>query len=177
NTVATSVAFSEQRRITANTAPSSNSYTITVDVAFNNSGYTNYQIRALGSFQCITTPVQVWRKYNIVPTYVAQHLVQYFSHSVPWTGTDGVLVQTVTPMADVCFSSSGQSIEWPMTFQLIPYGTSGPYATVATCTATFGSGHVTGYTGLSGGTGYPPSRTDIACAVVGGGGSGAVVMG
>jgi hypothetical protein len=175
NPIATSVAFSEQRRITANTVPSGNTYTMTVDTAFANAGYTNYQIRGLGSFQCITTAGQVWRKLWITPTYVAQHLVQQFSHSVPWTmGTDGVLVQTTTPMANVIFTSGGQTIAWPMTFQLIPFGTAGPFTTTATATLTLTSNAVSGYSGLAGGSGYPASNT-IACAVVGGGGSGANV--
>jgi hypothetical protein len=175
NPAAAGITFLEQRRITANTAPAANAYTITVDTAFNNSGYTKYQVRALGSFQCVTcTPLQVWRKLRIVPTYVAQHLVQTFSHSVPWRGTDGVLIQTVTPMLDVVFSQAGQTIEWPMTFQLIPSGTSGPYTTAATATLTTSGGAVNGYSGLVGGSGYPPSQT-IACQVTGGGGAGAYV--
>jgi hypothetical protein len=177
NPGAASSAFSEQRRITAITVPSGNTYTMTVDAAFNNSGYTNYQIRSLGSFQCITTAAQVWRKLWITPTYVAQHLVQQFSHSVPWTmGTDGVLVQTVTPMLDVIFSQGGQTIAWPMTLTLVPFGTAGPFTTAATATLTLTSNTVTGYTSLVGGSGYPPSNTGIACAVIGGGGAGAVVF-
>ena len=171
NPIATGSAFGEQRRITVNTAPSSNSYTITVDTAFSNSGYTNYQVRGLANFQSATSPVDVWRKFWIAPTYVNQHLVQQFSHSVPWSGTDGVLVQTVRGMSDICFSAAGQYIEWPMSFTVVPYGT-GLFTTQATITATVASGAVTGFSGLSGGSGYPPSAT-ICVSIVSTTGSGA----
>jgi hypothetical protein len=166
NTVATSAAFGEQRRVTSITVPSGNTYTLTVDAAFANSGYTNYQIRGLAAFQSNTTAVQVWRKFLIKPTYVAQHLVQQFSHSVPWSGTDGVLVQTMTGMSDICFTQAGENIEWPMSFTIIPWGT-GVFTTQATVTATISSGHVTGFTGLTGGSGYPPSSTSIAVSIQG----------
>lgn len=120
NPAATGITFIEQRRIVSSTAPSGNAYTITVDQAFGNSGYTKYQVRGLGSFMASTSDSLVWRKFNIKSTYVARHLVKRFSHSVPWSGTDGVLVQTTDPMAVVCFSQGGQYVEWPMGFSVIP---------------------------------------------------------
>ncbi|WP_165236246.1 hypothetical protein, partial [Aquisphaera insulae] len=65
------ISFCESRRITANTAPSGGSYTLTVDQPFNNSGYTKYSIRGVAAAQSLT-----WRAFDLVPTYVAQHLVK-----------------------------------------------------------------------------------------------------
>ena len=173
NPIANSSAFGEQRRITSITVPSGNTYTLTVDSAFANSGYTNYQIRGLADFQSSTSAVNVWRKFTVVPQYVAQHLAQMFSHSVPWSGTDGVLVQTVTGMSDICYTQAGEYIEWPMSFSIIPWGT-GTFTTQATCTATISGGAVTGFTGLSGGSGYPPSSTSISVSIISSVGNGAL---
>ena len=103
-------------------------------------------------------------------------MVQKFSHSVPWTGgVSQAVVQTITPMANVMFPNAGNAISWPMPFQVIPYGT-GFYTTQATATATVSGGAVTGYSGLSGGSGYPPS-TNVAVQVISNVGSGAVIFG
>ena len=167
--------FNEQRRITANTAPSGGAYTLTVDVPFANTGYTNYVIRGRTSFQGVSTMADVWRKFLIVPQYVANSMVQMFSHSVPWTGgVAQAVVQTMTPMANVSFPNAGNAISWPMTFQIVPFGT-GLYTVQATATATVGSGAVTGYTSLVGGSGYSPS-TNLAVQVVSTSGSGALVF-
>ena len=167
--------FNEQRRIVSNTVPSGGSYTLTVDVPFANSGYTNYQIRGQTSFQGNTTLADVWRKFHIVPTWIANSMVQKFSHSVPWTGgVSQAVVQTITPMANVIFPNAGNAISWPMTFQIVPYGT-GLYTVQATATATVSGGAVTGYTGLAGGSGYPASTT-LPVQVIGGVGSGALIF-
>ena len=168
--------FNEQRRIVSNTVPSGGSYTLTVDVPFANSGYTNYTIRGQTSFQGSTTLADVWRKFYIVPQWVANSMVQKFSHSVPWTGgVSQAIVQTTTPMANVIFPNAGNAISWPMTFQIVPFGT-GFYSTQATATATVSGGVVTGYTSLVGGSGYQPS-TNIAVQVISNVGSGAVIFG
>jgi len=146
---------------------------MTVDVPFANSGYTNYQIRGQTSFQGITTPADVWRKFFIVPPSVAQYVVQNFSHSVPWSGgVQDALVMTTTPQANVFFSNSGNAISWPMPIQVIPWGT-GIYATQATGTCTISSGHVASVSLSTGGTGYPPSSIMIPITFMGGGGAGA----
>src|SRR5208337_263274 len=165
--------FNEQRRITSITTPSGNTYTMTVDVPFANSGYANYQIRGQTSFQGITTPADVWRKFFIVPPSVAQSVVQNFSHSVPWSGgVQDALVMTTTPQANVFFSNSGNAISWPMPIQVIPWGT-GIYATQATGTCTISSGHVASVSLSTGGAGYPPSSTVIPITFMGGAGAGA----
>ena len=172
--------FNEQRRIVANTVPSGGGYTLTVDVPFANSGYTNYTIRGQTSFQGATTLADVWRKFYIVPQWVANSMVQQFSHSFPWSGGGGqaAVVQTITPMANVFFSQSTSagaiSIGWPMTFQIVPYGT-GLYTTQATATATVSGGAVTGYAGLAGGSGYAPS-TVLPVQVISNVGHGAVIF-
>jgi hypothetical protein len=167
--------FNEQRRIVANTVPSGGAYTITVDVPFANSGYTNYVIRGQTSFQGVTTLADVWRKFYIVPQWVANSMVQQLSHSVPWNGgVSQAVIQATSPMANVIFPNSGNAISWPMTFQIIPFGT-GIFTVQATATATVASGKVTGYTGLSGGSGYPPS-TILAVQVISAVGSGALVF-
>ncbi len=116
--LATSIAFIEQRRITSNTAltPGGTSV-ITVDSPFNSTGYTRYSIRGQYAAQSL-----VWRKYEIAPTFVAQHLVNHFSHSFPWSATDGIVTQTFSPQASVCFSSGciKPYIEVPATFDIVP---------------------------------------------------------
>jgi hypothetical protein len=165
--------FNEQRRILSNTVPSGNNYTLTVDVPFANSGYTNYQIRGQTSFQGITTPADVWRKFFIVPPSVAQAVVQQFSHAVPWTGgVQDAIVMTQTPMANVSFVTGGIAMTWPMTIQVVPWGT-GMFVTQATGTCTISGGAVTTVSLSTGGAGYPPSSTTIPITFMGGKGAGA----
>lgn len=114
---ATGITFGEWRHITANTAlGAGGTSVITLDLPLNNSGYTAYTIagQPLGTSE-------TWRTYNVVPTYVGQHLVKQFPRSVPWRATDSV-VQTNYPAAVVCWSSSGSPpfIEFPATFEVLP---------------------------------------------------------
>lgn len=133
NPLATNLAFIEYRQITDNTADggSGTSYTITVGTPFNNSGYTRYAVRASQTELSLT-----WRKLLILPVdgsgnnYVAQHLTRLFNHSVPWSPTDGVVVQTQTPVANVCWSSSGTPpyTEFPCPIEVVLYdGTTNGY--------------------------------------------------
>lgn len=116
---ATGITFSESRRITSNTALSAGgSSVLTVDEPFNNSGYTRYSIRGRMADSAL-----VFRAFDTTATYVAQHLVQRFSHAVPWSPQDGVVVQTYSPQALICWSPACGTpyYEWPGTFQIVPY--------------------------------------------------------
>jgi hypothetical protein len=158
NTAAAGITFSEHRRITANTAPSGNNYVITVDTPFDNSGYNKYSIRGLYASQSLT-----WRDFVVVPEWVSTHLVKRFSHSVPWAPTDGVVVQTVTGMANICFTQAGYKVEFPLAFTVVPSDLSAACTTRATATVTVAAGAVTGFTGLSGGSGYPANQAALLC--------------
>ena len=179
NLVGGAAVFNEQRRISSNSATSGpgGSYTITVDVPFANSGYTNYSVRAPTSYAGTTNLSDVWRKFYIVPSTVSNHLVQQFSHSVPWTGgVQDAVVMTTTPMGEVSFPNSGNAISWPMPIQVVPWGT-GSFTTQAVTTCTVTSNKVTAIAtpsaGANQGTGYPPNSTSIPITFFGGGGSGA----
>lgn len=168
-TGAAAIGFSESRRVTANTVPSGNTYTMTVDTAFSNSGYTSYSIRGVYATVALT-----WRDFTVVPEWISTRLVKRFSHSVPWSPTDGIVTQTLLPMASICFTSaSGYKSEFPMTFQVIPSDLSAACTTRATATVTIAAGAVTGFTSLVGGSGYPRSQANLLCSIVGGAGSGA----
>jgi hypothetical protein len=125
NPLSADLTFMEQRRVTANTAMTAGgSMTITVDYPFNNTGYTRYSIRGSSVPQSL-----VYRAFGIGPVdmsgnnWVAQHLVRTFSHSLPWSPSDGVVVQTFTPQANICWSPSGMPpyTEIPATFQIVQY--------------------------------------------------------
>lgn len=167
NPVAQGISFTEHRRITANTVPSGNNYTLTVDTPFDNSGYTKYSIRGQFAAQSLA-----WRAFSVVPDWVCTHLVKRFSKSHPWAPTDGVVVQTLTGMANVCFTQNGYKTELPMPFTIVPSDLSAVCTTRATATVTISGGAVTGFTGLSGGSGYAANST-LTCYIVGGGGEGA----
>lgn len=116
---ATGIAFSESRRIVSNTSlTAGGSSILTIDSPFSNSGYTRYSIRGLFAVDALT-----WRKLDIVPTYVAQHLVPQFSHAMQWSPQDGMLTQTSSPQAVICWSNTctGVLAEFPATFQIVPY--------------------------------------------------------
>lgn len=118
NPAVTGIAFTENRQITANTAlAAGGTATLTFDTPLNNSGYTVYHIWG--------QPPKVsdtWRLYDIVPTYVAQHLVKQSPRSYPWRPTDAEVVQVNSAAAVICWSSSGQKpfIEFPALFELLP---------------------------------------------------------
>jgi len=126
NPVATGLTFCESRRITACTALSAGGTSaLTVDVPFNNSGYTRYSIRGMYSPKSL-----VWRKLLINNAYVARHLVERFSHAVPWAPADGQVVMTTTPQAVICWSTGCNKPynEFPLTFDVVPYdGTTDGY--------------------------------------------------
>ena len=112
NPAASGIEFSEARRITSHTALSAGgTYTVTVDLPWENSGYTRYSIR--GQFADLAL---VWRAYDIAPDYVANHLVSRLSHSAPWHPSDGIVTQTTHPQANVC----KDGVEIPVTFQIVP---------------------------------------------------------
>lgn len=112
NPLATGITFTEQRRVTANTAlAAGGTYTVTVDSPFNQVGYSRYQVRGQYATQSL-----VWRKYNVVPSFVAMHLVPRFSHSFAWSPSDGAVTQTDTPAADVCLGL----IQVPALFDIVP---------------------------------------------------------
>lgn len=118
NPAATGIEFTENRQITAcSTLDAGGTATITLDQPLVNSGYTQYYIWG--------QPPEVsntWRLYDIVPSYVKDHLVKQFSHSVPWGTSSSAVVQTNFPAASICYSPSGQPpyIEWPATFEILP---------------------------------------------------------
>ena len=170
NPVAAGITFQEQATITACTSLSAGGTSVlTLDHALANSGYTKYIIRGTRTALSL-----VWRKFTVVPTWIAQHLARRFQHSVPWSPADGVTTQTFSPMANVCWSASGAAPfnEFPLGFELVIYDGSA-CTSQATVTATFSAGAVTGFTGLSGGTGYTPSSSTIPVSIFGGGGLGA----
>jgi hypothetical protein len=126
NPLATDITFTEQEAITATTSlAAGGTSTITVSPPFSNTGYTRYQIRGNRTEESL-----VWRKFEIVPDYVANHLARAFNHSVPWSPVDGMVVQTLTPTGVVCWSSSGLPPynEFPWPFELVlPDGTNPGY--------------------------------------------------
>ena len=116
--------FQEVRHITSCSALSAGgTATITVDRPFNSSGYTRYQM--------VGYPVgnsQVWRKYMLSNSYVAQHLVQQFNFGVPFqVGMSNVSLVT-TPVAAIQYTTAGitEIVQVPM--QIVPYdGTNNGY--------------------------------------------------
>lgn len=118
NPANTDITFTENRQITANTAMAAGgTAVITIDLPLVNSGYTEYYI--WGQPPKVS---ETWRLYDIVPTWVATHLVKQFPFPVPWMPAGSALVMTNFPVANVCWSPDGQSpyIEVPFTFELLP---------------------------------------------------------
>ncbi len=119
NPAAAGITFSESRRVTACTAMTAGgTATLTVDLPFNNSGYTRYSIRGLYSPRAL-----VWRRLNIANQYVARRLVKRFGRAVRWSPVDGAAVMTTSPQAVICWSD-GCSKPWnefPLTFDVVPY--------------------------------------------------------
>lgn len=116
--VATGITYSESRRIVSNTAMTAGGTSVlTLDSPLNNSGYERYSIRGVYS-----DAAKVWRKLNVVPAYVRDHLVKRFSHDVPWSPVDGAVVMTRSAQAVVCHSAgcSRPWNEWPVTFEVDP---------------------------------------------------------
>lgn len=172
NPLAPGITCQEQARVTACTALTAGGTSVlTLDHALQNSGYTKYEIRGTR-----TAMSEVWRKFNIVPTYVAQHLARRFQRPVPWSPNDSITTYTIAPQGNVCWSNlpgGGPPFnEFPLPFEMVLYDANGVTAQ-ATVTATISAGAVTGFTSLVGGSGYPISSTTIAVSIMGGGGTGA----
>jgi hypothetical protein len=167
--LAGSIGFSEQKRITSNTALiAGGTSVLTLDSPFDNSGYTHYQIRGRR-----TAASLVWRKLVIVPTWIAQHLARHFQRSMPFSPVEGEVVQVVSPQCLVCFGAGGPPwTEEPMPMELVLFDGSA-CTTQATVSATISGGAVTGFTGLTPGAGYEPSQASIGVSIYGGGGIGA----
>jgi hypothetical protein len=111
------ISFSETRKITAcGSLSAGGTCTITLDRAISGSSYTKYHI--VGDPQGIN---DTWRLYDIVPTYVADHLVKKFNSPQPWRSYSSV-VQTSYPAATVCWSATGSKpyLEFPATFEILP---------------------------------------------------------
>lgn len=126
NPASATISFSEYRRITANTAlTAGGSSVITLDHALVNSGYTRYQIRGTNS-----TASEVYRRLNIKPSYVAQHLTQQFNFAVPWSPSQGAVVQTWYPVGVVCWTAStgagSAPFQTPLAFEVVPYDGTNP---------------------------------------------------
>ncbi len=123
---AAGITFQEERYVVANSVKAAGaSGTITVGTAYNNSGYTRYQVR--GNFADISL---VWRALDIVPDWVAEHLVPIFPHSMPWSPSGGALVNVTGPVGVVCWSNSHSPpfLEFPWPFELVlPDGTDRGY--------------------------------------------------
>lgn len=115
---AVGITWGESRRIVANTAMTAGGTSVlTLDAPLANSGYTRYSIRGIYS-----DAAKVWRKIEVVPPAVRDHMVKRFSHAVPWSPVDGATTQTTSPQAVICFSSGcGKPwTEWPATFDVDP---------------------------------------------------------
>lgn len=114
--------FQEVRHITANSALSAGgTSTITLDSPLNNSGYTRYQI--------VGFPVglsQVWRKYIIKNTYVADHLVEQFNYGVPFQIGMGSTSLVTTPVAAVEFTQAGITQITQVPLQVVPFDGTNP---------------------------------------------------
>ena len=116
NPVATGIAQIESRRVTANTALTAGSTsTLTFDRPLVNGGYTKYHIVGQPAGES-----QTWRLYNIVNTYIAQHLVNKFPAPVPWRAGESIVL-TNYPASSICYSPSGQPpyLQAPATFEVM----------------------------------------------------------
>lgn len=109
--------FQENRPITACSALSpGGTATITLAYALNNSGYTRYQI--VGQPGGLN---YVWRKYLLKNTYVAEHLVEMFNHSVPFTVGASNVSQVTTPIGVIQFTSAGITQMTQAALEVVPY--------------------------------------------------------
>lgn len=118
NPINTGIEFTESRQVTACTAMSpGGTAVITFAQPLVNSGYTEYYLwgQPPNLSNC-------WRLYNIVPTWVAEHLMNQFPYSVPWSPVANEVVMTSFPEALICWSPNGEKpyIEFPFTFELLP---------------------------------------------------------
>lgn len=115
---AAGITWGESRRIVSNTALSAaGTSVLTLDEPLANSGYTRYSIRGLYS-----DAAKVWRKIEVVPPYVRDHLVKRFSHDVAWSPVDGATVRSSSPQAVVCHSPGCAKPwnEFPASFEVDP---------------------------------------------------------
>lgn len=121
NPASLTISFTEYRRITADTSESAGgSFIVTMDHPLSNSGYTRYQIRGTSD-----AASGVYRRLNIKPTFVAQHLVQTFNYSVRWSPSQGAVVLTNNPVGVVCWTEStgagSAPFQTPIAFEVAPY--------------------------------------------------------
>lgn len=115
--VATGITGFEYRHITANTALTAGGTSVlTLDRPLVNSAYTRYQAR--GTPSGIS---EVWRKYTIPNTWVAQHLQPQFNFSVPWSPSEGVVVMVNYPVAAISYTQGGLDTQFPLEFEVVPY--------------------------------------------------------
>lgn len=103
NPLGTGLADVETKRVTANTSLSAGgTSTLTLDSPLANGGYSNYQI--------VGSPVggepDVWRRFTITNTWVAQHLVATFPQPVGFANA-GAILKTQTPAAMVFAGGAG----------------------------------------------------------------------
>lgn len=109
--------FQENRHITACSAlTAGGTATITLDSALNNSGYTRYQI--VGQPGGLN---YVWRKYLLSNTYVAEHLVEMFNHSVPFSIGMSNVSQVTTPIGVIKYTEAGITTWVQARFEVVPY--------------------------------------------------------
>jgi hypothetical protein len=117
NPIATDITGFEYKQVTACTALTAGGTSVlTLDSPLVNSGYSQYQIRGLNS-----AASNVWRVYTIPNFWVAQHLVQQFNYSVPWSPSQGALTETNYPIGVVCYSTGGLPLQVTMNFEVVPY--------------------------------------------------------
>ena len=139
NPVATGIDMTEYRHITADSAlTAGGTATITVDRAFAATGYTRYQITGIPSGLS-----QVWRKYMIPNTYIAEHLVEQFNFAVPFSTSQSAVAMTTGPAAVLCYNAGGGGagidVQIPVNFEVVPYdGTNPGYLLffIPTCVST-----------------------------------------
>jgi hypothetical protein len=114
--------FQEVRHIIACSAlTAGGTATITVDRPFTATGYTRYQI--VGYPKGLS---QVWRKYIIANTYVAEHLVQQFNFGVAFQVGMGDTSLVTTPIAAIKFTSAGITEIIQVPLQIVPFDGTNP---------------------------------------------------
>jgi hypothetical protein len=112
NAVATTIAQQESRQVTACAAMTAGgTATITLDYPLVNGGYTTYRL--------ICQPpgglIDVWRRYNITNTRVADHLLTSFPYPVAYAN-GGSITSTKYPVAAVNYGG----VSLPAQFEIDP---------------------------------------------------------
>jgi hypothetical protein len=122
--VATGITQQESRPITANSAlTAGGTSTLTLAAALSNSGYTRYYARGIPPGQS-----EVWRKYTIKSTYIAQHLTEMFNRAIPWAPGQLGVAWVNSPQAVICYTTAGLKTQVAANFEVVPYdGTTDGY--------------------------------------------------